>query len=300
MPMPLHPTEAQSATVRTQKLSLVAECIDKSADATQRPEARDDGGNQHETMYLAFEAPLASAPDGESDSVEVTLLESDLATEQRPAPTPTDPAELVQIQALELAANRAELARQERQQDELHRAVRLRDGWLEDLRNEVRSLKDERKNLAAQLTDARASLQKMSNTVTQQAAQIAQLEADASERMSVTAFAPDGPRTRRAQPAEALNLENPAKLEPLDDDSAPIVLNRKLMTVGRTRESDICVPSVLVSRDHARMLVSEGNVVMFDVGSINGCFVNDHLVKRQVLRNGDVLRFADRRYRYCA
>jgi pSer/pThr/pTyr-binding forkhead associated (FHA) protein len=117
--------------------------------------------------------------------------------------------------------------------------------------------------------------------------------------MSMTTFAPDTPRTRPAASSEPLNVDNPATLMPLDDNSAPIVLDHKVMTVGRTRDNDICVPSVLVSRDHARMLVSEESVVLFDVGSINGSFVNEQIVKRHTLRDGDVVRFADRRYRYC-
>jgi pSer/pThr/pTyr-binding forkhead associated (FHA) protein len=70
-----------------------------------------------------------------------------------------------------------------------------------------------------------------------------------------------------------------------------------VLTVGRTAESDFCVPSTLVSRDHARILVSTNSVTLVDVGSVNGCFVNQRQVKKQVLRDGDVLRFADRAYR---
>jgi pSer/pThr/pTyr-binding forkhead associated (FHA) protein len=292
--MDVHPSEASGATVRTQKLPLVAAA--HQSDLSESNQSLEDSSNKNETLYLAFEAPIE--PD--ADSVEVTLLGSDLAHETPAASAPAETAELVQIQALEIAANRAQIARQERAQEELQRALRLRDGWLEESRNEIRALKEERKNIAAQLAEARTALQQMSNKVAQQATQIASLEADAAERMGMTAFAEDGPQTRRAQPDEVLPLAKPTKLVPLDDDSTPIVLNRRVMTVGRTRESDICVPSALVSRDHARMLVSEGSVVMFDVGSINGCFIDDQLVRRQVLRDGDVVRFADRRYRYCA
>jgi hypothetical protein len=292
--MDVQPPEATGTTVRTQKLPLFAAA--HQSDLSESNQSLEDSSNKHETLYLAFEAPIE--PD--ADSVEVTLLGSDLAHEAPAASAPAEAAELVQIQALEIAANRAQIARQERAEEELQRGLRLRDGWLEESRNEIRALKEERKSIAAQLAEARTALQQMSNKVTQQATQIASLEADAAERMGMTAFAEDGPQTRRAQPDEVLPLAKPTKLVPLDDDSTPIVLNRRVMTVGRTRESDICVPSALVSRDHARMLVSEGSVVMFDVGSINGCFIDDQLVRRQVLRDGDVVRFADRRYRYCA
>jgi pSer/pThr/pTyr-binding forkhead associated (FHA) protein len=89
-------------------------------------------------------------------------------------------------------------------------------------------------------------------------------------------------------------------LEPIDHDGTMIKLDRKVLTVGRTSESDLCVPSPLVSRDHARILVSSNAVTVVDVGSVNGCFVNQRQVKKQVLRDGDVVRFADRAYRLAA
>src|SRR5690606_38967233 len=102
-----------------------------------------------------------------------------------------------------------------------------------------------------------------------------------------------------AASSERLDLEHPATLMPLDDNSAPIVLARTVMTVGRTRDNDICVPSVLASRDHARMLGSEESIVLFDVGSTTRSFRTEQPVKRHALRAGDIVRFADRRYRFC-
>lgn len=216
----------------------------------------------------------------------------------------TDPAELVQIQALEIAANRAEIARHIREQEDLQRALRLREGWLADMRKELEAVQEERRVLAAQLAEAQRNIEEMTKRIEQQAQQIATLEAQAAERMSVTVFASENaPRTRPAatpaRSSEPLDVANPATLMPLDDNSAPIVLDRKVMTVGRTRDTDICIPSVLVSRDHARLLVSEDNVTLFDVGSINGSFVNEQPIKRQTLKDGDIVRFADRRYRFC-
>jgi hypothetical protein len=255
-----------------------------------------------QTVYVSFDV-MNHGVNGLPESVQA-LLENDThstAIRQVPSAVPASnaDAELVQTQALELAAQRAEISRLERELDEVQRALRLREGWLGDLRKELKAAQDEKRTLSAQLADTKRLLADMTARVEKQAAQIATLEAQAEERMSVTAFAADAPRTRPAAKAEPLNSENPATLLPLDDNSAPIVLDRKVMTIGRTRDNDICVPSVLVSRDHARMLVSDDSVVLFDVGSINGSFVNEQVVKRHVLRDGDIVRFADRRYRFC-
>jgi pSer/pThr/pTyr-binding forkhead associated (FHA) protein len=76
-----------------------------------------------------------------------------------------------------------------------------------------------------------------------------------------------------------------------------IVLNRKTMTIGRTSDNDICIPSKLVSRNHARLLVGPNAVILEDAGSTNGCFVNEVQVKQQLMRDGDVLSVGDLKYR---
>jgi len=90
------------------------------------------------------------------------------------------------------------------------------------------------------------------------------------------------------------------QLVPLDHHGNPISLTRDIMTVGRTRDNDICIPSRGVSRDHARLVIGTRGVTVFDMGSANGCFVNDEPIKRHKLREGDVLRIGDRSYRYAS
>ncbi len=285
---------------RTQPLPLAPELADGTS-AGQDSNSADDAA-ENQTLYVSFDASGGDL-DGLPEAVQALLEKDSQSTgtrsEPSAAPAGAEPAELVQTQALELAAQRAEIARQQRELDEAQRALRLRDGWLNDLRKDLKAAQDEKRTLVSQLADAKQTLENLSSRIEKQAAQIATLEAQAAERMTMTALAPEAPHTRPVSSSEPLNIDNPATLLPLDDSSAAIVLDRKVMTVGRTRESDICVPSALVSRDHARMLVSESSVVLFDVGSINGCFVNEQLVKRHTLRDGDVVRFADRRYRFC-
>ena len=280
------PLETLAAIDRTQPLLLVPSSDETHADSAVQ-ESSKDSTSEHKTLYVTFDPP-AEAIEGLAD-----------ARPARTSATAADTAELLQAQALELAANRAEIARHQREQEALNRAVRLRDSWLEELRSDLKAAKDERKMLTAQLSEARAKLEAMTQKVAQQQMQIASLEAQVAERMGMTAFASDASAMRpAAHSSEMLDLDKPAKLEPLDDDAPPFVLNRKVMTVGRTRDNDVCVPSALVSRDHARILVSQESVVMFDVGSINGCFVNDELIRRHTLRDGDIVRFADRSYRF--
>jgi hypothetical protein len=86
-------------------------------------------------------------------------------------------------------------------------------------------------------------------------------------------------------------------LEPVDHDGPAIALTSKMLTIGRTNETDVCLPSKMVSRHHARVLVGPTGVIVEDAGSTNGCFVNGKQVRKHLLHEGDVLELGDLRYR---
>jgi pSer/pThr/pTyr-binding forkhead associated (FHA) protein len=92
----------------------------------------------------------------------------------------------------------------------------------------------------------------------------------------------------------------PRQLISLDRSNEAIALSRDVVTIGRTRDSDICIPSGAVSRDHARLLVSPRSVTIIDMGSANGTLVNDERVKRHRLHDGDIVVIGDRTYRFAS
>lgn len=62
-------------------------------------------------------------------------------------------------------------------------------------------------------------------------------------------------------------------------------------TVGRATTADFVVEAALVSRFHCRLtLEADGRLVLEDLSSTNGTFVNDERVERRVLETGDRLR----------
>jgi pSer/pThr/pTyr-binding forkhead associated (FHA) protein len=78
------------------------------------------------------------------------------------------------------------------------------------------------------------------------------------------------------------------------------VLNRKVMNIGRTPEADLQIRASHISRQHARLLVGPAAVILEDLGSTNGCFVNGRRVKKQLLQNEDVLMIGKTRFRFTA
>jgi chromosome segregation ATPase len=76
------------------------------------------------------------------------------------------------------------------------------------------------------------------------------------------------------------------------DDAEGVVhlLNKGSISIGRGSECDIRLQSHSVSRYHAVLRISHDAVIIEDMNSTNGCFVNGRRIKRQLLRDGDTLR----------
>jgi pSer/pThr/pTyr-binding forkhead associated (FHA) protein len=64
-------------------------------------------------------------------------------------------------------------------------------------------------------------------------------------------------------------------------------------TVGRVKGSSLVVEDASVSRNHAKILHKGDSLVLFDLRSFNGTFVDDQKVTRCELRGGETVRFGD-------
>jgi len=58
-------------------------------------------------------------------------------------------------------------------------------------------------------------------------------------------------------------------------------------TIGRDPANDIVLEDTTVSRRHAQIERQDGDVVLTDLGSSNGTFVNGRRVQQAPLRPGD-------------
>ena len=64
-----------------------------------------------------------------------------------------------------------------------------------------------------------------------------------------------------------------------------------IRTLGRAARADFVMDVALVSRFHCRFTASnEGGLMLEDLGSTNGTFVNDKRVERVTLTQGDRVR----------
>jgi len=74
--------------------------------------------------------------------------------------------------------------------------------------------------------------------------------------------------------------------------SAPlkeIPLGTRPVTIGRAPDNDIPIDNLAVSNYHARVYVEAGSLVVEDLNSLNGSFLNDIRVERAMLKDGDII-----------
>ena len=60
--------------------------------------------------------------------------------------------------------------------------------------------------------------------------------------------------------------------------------------MGRAPRADFVVDAPLVSRLHCRLTLQDNGVLVEDLDSTNGTFVNGSRVRKSLLASGDVLR----------
>ncbi len=71
-------------------------------------------------------------------------------------------------------------------------------------------------------------------------------------------------------------------------------LTKSPMTVGRSRQADVCLEGAAISRLHARFeRSSDGNWTLRDLGSTNGVRLGEQAIRWSVLRDGDVVHLGN-------
>ena len=77
-----------------------------------------------------------------------------------------------------------------------------------------------------------------------------------------------------------------------------VPLTQERTTVGRRPYNDVVIDNLAVSGEHAVFVMSGDDVLVHDLGSTNGTYVNGKPIKQQVLRNGDMVEMGKYRIRF--
>src|SRR5688572_16953798 len=67
------------------------------------------------------------------------------------------------------------------------------------------------------------------------------------------------------------------------------VFDKDVMSIGRSRDNDVVVENLSVSRNHARIRRQTGKYVLTDLNSANGTYVNGVRVSKTEIVDNDVI-----------
>lgn len=88
-----------------------------------------------------------------------------------------------------------------------------------------------------------------------------------------------------------------AKLSLMFEDKLvkEVPVGSRAVGIGRSPDNDLPVDNLAVSNYHARVYFEAGRLVVEDLGSLNGTFVNDLRVERATLHDGDAIHIGKHR-----
>ena len=162
---------------------------------------------------------------------------------------------------------------------------------------QLQTAHDECAIMADQREKARARSKQLTQEIFRRDHKIDELEADlAVHSEALAAIRRDVNRIGDKAPPEVVE-DSEWVLEPIEHSGEVLRLTGSMLTVGRTAENDIALPSKMVSRNHARLLIGPNGIIVEDAGSTNGCFVNGEQVRQHLMHDNDVLELGDLRYR---
>jgi chromosome segregation ATPase len=224
----------------------------------------------------------------------IAKLREELASAQTDAQASE---QLAQERADEIVAVRAQVEEHEGTLRELEGQLQSQDKAVEALRVQLQTAHDECAIMADQREKARVRAKQLTQEIFRRDHQIEELQADLAVHTEALAAIRRDVNRIGEKPVPAVVEEVEWLLEPVEHAGELLKLTGSMLTIGRTAENDIALPSKMVSRHHARLLIGPTGIIVEDAGSTNGCFVNGEQVKQHLMHDGDMLELGDLRYR---
>lgn len=75
-------------------------------------------------------------------------------------------------------------------------------------------------------------------------------------------------------------------------------LSQSEMLIGRSARCDVQIDQEAISRQHAKLEPNFGNIVLSDLGSTNGTYVNNDLIDQVPLNDGDLIKIGRTIFKY--
>lgn len=69
-------------------------------------------------------------------------------------------------------------------------------------------------------------------------------------------------------------------------------LDKPVINIGRSLESELVLEDTSVSRSHAKLVAKRGRFILVDQNSTYGTYVNGERVQKKTLQSGDIISLA--------
>jgi chromosome segregation ATPase len=279
--------EAQLREVEGQRDAIIAERDAAQAQIRALTEERD-------AMLPASKDLATRTAELERSAATVAKLREELAGARTDAQASE---QLAQERTDEIVAMREKLAHFAANVHRLQDDLVAQEQIVEGLRLQLQTAHDECAIMADQREKARARSKQLTQEIFRRDHKIDELIADlAVHSEALAAIRRDVNRIGDKAPPAAVE-DSEWVLEPIEHSGELIRLTGTMLTIGRTAENDIALPSKMVSRNHARLLIGPNGIIVEDAGSTNGCFVNGEQVRQHLMHDNDILELGDLRYR---
>jgi len=216
------------------------------------------------------------------------------------------------------------LAEVQQKIDSLHKALKEQQALLTLREAQLNAAREDRNSLSERLTETKSDLDQSRNdlkrleqnlvdrdrSVDDQGERIETLQSELSERLEalrnlqVKESASDVIDIKQARAdaassaADGADTRNATLLCLTSDMPEQHVITKPVTIIGRSAESDIQIVTHFVSREHARICKDRNGIVIENLGSTNGVFVNSIRVERQTLRHGDWVTIGETQFRF--
>jgi len=101
---------------------------------------------------------------------------------------------------------------------------------------------------------------------------------------------------------KALNKDSAPSLEVLNGtaEGKKVLFTDDLqeIDIGRDPKCKLFIDEAVISRRHAKLIRKWGGIVLVDLGSRNGCYVNNEKIQEKLLRDGDKLMLGTIKFLY--
>jgi chromosome segregation ATPase len=200
----------------------------------------------------------------------------------------------------ELERDRTELQRETERAKTLDVTQRELARELERVRTELQRETGRAKALDATQRELALELERTRGALDEREFQLRRLQRDANTSAQTLSRIKVGIERGNNNPlSETLEFpDDGATLVPLDDSDAPAVPLGRHTTIGRARESDLCLKDSSVSRRHAVVTIEPNGAFIEDLRSVNGVTVNGQRIRHARVADGDVIELGVKRFRF--